>query len=232
MAVVGALLGGLLGGFGEKPAQLMPGFQDLTSLQQQAVSGNLAALPGAEQLAAQTNQAALQQRLGILGEIIPGFTGMSQQVSKNLSDQLQGKVPQDVADIVKRTIAEGAQQGGYAGSQVLDFSKASAIGSTSFGIMQSAQDSLSRWTQMAAQNVAPQQFNAASMFLSPQQRIGVTDERTMQDFSAQVRNAAIAAAPDPFMSALTQAFIHDENSIMSLAGSAAGSAAGGSGGGL
>jgi len=231
MAIVGALIKGALGGYGKKPEELMPAYKDLTDIQGQAVSGDLATLPGSEKLAAQVNQFSQDQLTAALGRQIPGYNNLITQMAGNIGSELRGELPKDVADLIKRTTAEGAITGSGGSSQAVNFGLAKNLGLTSLGLMQQAQDSFSRWTAQASQMLQPGMLNVSSMFLTPAQRVGVEDSRTAANFQAMLRNASIKAAPDPFMKALGDAFINDENSIMQLAGSGIGAAAGGTGGG-
>lgn len=224
----------IISGFTEKkPEKVMPSFKGIDQIQQETVAGNRAVLPESLRIAGDINDFNLSQKMGALESIIPGFGNLNQQFSKNLQSALQGELPSDVADMIKRQTAESAARGGYQGSQVADWSKAQNLGLTSLQLMQQAQDTFMKWTQGAAVNIAPQQFNAASMFLSPETRIGVEESRSMNTFLANIRNAAIDAAPEPWQARLMNTMDFLADTFIPVAAGAAGGGGGmmGSGGG-
>ena len=73
MGLFGNLLGTIMGGT-KKPT--VPTWNDVTlgASQSAAISANTAALPGAENLATQTNAFNQQQITSMLNSVIPGFS--------------------------------------------------------------------------------------------------------------------------------------------------------------
>lgn len=187
---------------GDKPAQLMPNFKDLTQIQGEATAGNLATLPGAEKLGSQINTYNQDQLTSLLAKSIPGYASIQDQIGKNLLAGTRGELAPGTVDWLKRITAEGAVASGTQGSQAANFSAAENIGKTAEQIQSDATTSFERWSQVSKANAVPQTFDLSSMFLSPSQRIGVEEQRSGLNFQASLRNAAIQAATDPFMKAL------------------------------
>lgn len=227
MAVIGSVIKGLLGGYGDIPDQLTPKFKDMSLIQQETLAGNQQVLPGAQALASSVNRFQLDERLAAFDKIIPGFSAKSAQYGKNIDAGLKGELAPGTVDWLRRITAEGAYAGGSQGSQAANFALAQNIGTTAEKLQQDAATSFERWTANSSANINPSQYDFTSLFFSPQQRAGVEDQRSQMNFMAETRNASLRAAPDPFMQALGDAFIQDEQQIMQLVGSAAGGAAGG-----
>lgn len=228
MALIGTAIAGALGAFGDKPK--VPQFKpvDVSAEQLAAISGNLAALPGAENLASKVNtfnQAELEKLLAVA---LPGFENIRNRIGQNINSLVSGEIPDDVSNAVQRNAAVRSLYGGYGGTGMARNLTARDLGLTSLTLTDKGLDSATRW--LASSAVAPR-FDVTSMFVSPTTRIQTKMFNSENQFNRDWLANQVKAAPDPFMRALGQAFINDENSIMSMAGSAAGAAGGGGGGG-
>lgn len=229
MALIGTAIAGALGAFGDKPK--VPQFKpvDANAEQLAAISGNTAALPGAEALASGVNtfnQAELEKMLAVA---LPGFQNIRSKIGQNISSLVSGQIPGDVAESVARNAAVKSLYSGYGGTGMARNLTARDLGLTSLDLTNKGLDSATRWLSSSA--VAPR-FDVSSMFITPQTRINTAMFNTENQFNRDWLKNQVSAAPDPFMRALGQAFINDESSITSMAGSAAGAAGGGGGGGM
>lgn len=227
MALIGTAIAGALGAFGDKPK--VPRFVpiDLAAEQAKTISQNAANLPGAEALASRVNLFNQSEYDKMLEASLPGYADIKGRVSKNIQSELAGEIPDDVAQAIQRRSASQSFNGGFAGSGMAKNLTARDLGLTSLNLTQQGLDSSLRWMSQAK---APQ-FDVTSMFISPVQRAAFSVNERDTKFNRDWLGAQIKAAPDPFMAALGQAFIQDESSIMSMAGSVAGAASGGGGGG-
>jgi hypothetical protein len=225
MAVFGTLIKGALGGFGKKPK--VPEYKpvDATHEQERAIAGNLANLPGAQELASKQNQFNVQQLQSMLSSMIPGYRGIMDQQSQVIQSGLRGEMSADVQAAVQNAAASRALAGGFGGSGAHRNLVARDFGRTSYDITQQSMDSASRWLATTA-SMMPGQFDASSMFISPQQRMQYAFRNRENQFNRDWMKNQVSAAPDPFKAALGDAFIEDERQIMELVGSVAGMASG------
>lgn len=222
MAVIGTLIGkGIFGdsAFGTKP--VVPELRNINidQLQQQAIAGNQAAMPQLQELAAGMNQFNAKQIRAALDFQLPGLT---QQAIDVIGSQLRGEVPMDVQQLIQNRSAAWAFDRGVQGGTIQRNVALRDLGLTSIG---QQQQGLSNFGALA-QRLAPQQFDVSSMFFSPQQRLAFDVNERDSQFKRQFAANQIAAAPDPFAQAMTQAIINDEQAIMELVGSVVGMAGG------
>lgn len=226
MAVIGVGIAGALGAFGDKPK--VPPFVPVNPSEEQlkAIKGNLAALPGAQDLAGQVNTFNQSELERMLALSLPGFANIKGRIGENIGSMVSGEIPTDVSDAVHRNSAVKALYGGFGGSGAARNLTARDLGLTSLSLTEKGMDSASRWLSTTT---APR-FDVSSMFIGPQTRIQTEMFNSTNGFDRNWLAAQVKAAPDPFMRALGQAFIQDESAIMSAAGSAAGASGGGGGG--
>lgn len=179
--------------FGSRPS--VPSYQPVDASQEQlnAIEGNLAALPGASELARQTNTFN-QAELDRLYEMaLPGYGSIRDSLGANYASLARGEIPQDVQDAIGRSGAARALGGGFGGTGMARNLIARDLGLTSLDLMGYATNATQRWLATAA---APR-FDVSSMFFSPAQRLGhAVNERNFK-FQRDWLNAQIDAAPDP-----------------------------------
>jgi hypothetical protein len=234
MAVFSTWIKGRLGGFGKKPK--VPEYKavDPAEEQRQAIAGNLANMPAAQELASKQNQFNVQQLQSMLATMVPGYHGIVDQQSKVVQSGLRGEMSDDVQAAVQNAAASRALAGGFGGSGSHRNLVARDFGRTSYDITQQAMDSASRWMATTAQ-MMPGQFDASSMFISPQQRIQYTFMNRENQFNRDWMKNQIKAAPDPYKAALGDAFIYDEkmfqDMVVGFFGGGGGTMGGGGGGG-
>lgn len=196
-----SLLGGL---FGSGKKVKVPQYQrtDVTAEQAKAIEGNLAVLPEAEKLAEKTNLFNQSQLMSSLRAAVPGIDAIQAQASENLASQLKGEIPQDVQEQIQRSGATKALYGGFGGSSAGRNLVARDLGLTSLAIADKALDSTSRWIATAKNTMVAPQLDVTSMFVSPSQRIAVTQSDNQAQFNRDMAAAGAAAAPNPTMAAL------------------------------
>lgn len=177
------LFQGITGGsdfYGSKP--IVP---DVAEAQQKTIRANLAAITPSKQVARGVNvfqQGELQRML----KNIPGYQDLYDQTRQLISSQLRGELPSDVQDLIKRSTAEKAVAGGYAGSQFGRNLTARDLGLTSLQLTQQGLDSASRWMASSIATQMPERFDVSSMFVPVEMQFG-------RDWL----QSQIEAAPDP-----------------------------------
>lgn len=194
--------------FGTKPkvADFKP--VDLMVEQKRAVDSNLA------------NAADIDR---LLNSILPGYTEMLAQGSKNTLSLLHGEVPDDVKDQVQRNSAYQSLIGGYAGTGMSKALSARDFGRTSLDMMTLGTNSAQLWERIASEARQPYQITTAG-------QAGVTAENNRGIQNTQQLKFNVAAAPDP---AAAGKFGIDSAlgmKLLSFGMGAAGGAIGGAGG--
>lgn len=161
--------------FGTKPgvAEYTP--LDLAAEQKKAVGSNIAAMPDIEAL---------------LNKILPGYSDMVKQGSKNTLSLLKGEIPQDVQQRVRSTDAFQSLMGGFAGSDMSKALTARDFGLTSLQLMGQGTNSAQQWANIAHGNVSP-------MLINPGEQADVTMRNNLYRQATQQFKENVMAAPDP-----------------------------------
>lgn len=197
---------------------------DFEKEQKAAISGNLGALPILQQLASQTNDYNASQVEAQLERAIPGYRGLVNQGTENIQSALRGEIPDDVSRLLKQRAAESGVALGTSGSQFNKYDELRNLGLTSLEQTQRGLDSATRWIS-AAQSRAPM-MDVSSMFITPQQRVGVKMGENANIFQRNWLKNQVAAVPDGWEGAL----IALEGNIGSIVGASSGYAWGSAGG--
>ncbi len=201
--------------FGSKPeVPVLPGLT-LPEEQQKAIQANIAAAPGASELA----RLSQEQIRDMMRFAIPGFDASVKQASGNIFDLLQGKIPGDVAAMTRIGSAGKSLAGGYASGRPGSMGsnlEARDLGLTSLGLTQQGLNSMESWLGSMERLYSPSQALYSSMFITPQQEFAAsTQERDLQFQRSWLINQ-IQAMPDPVMRGLhdtTMEIIGDVASI-------------------
>ncbi len=203
--------------------------------QQKAIAGNIAALPGATELAGGINKFNFDQLQTMLKAAIPNYDEIMQTGGKQLSSFLRGELPADVQRTIQRSQGAKAFAGGYGGSGFAGAGEAEKLGLQSLDLIREGLSSSERWFQAASSRL-PQLANASSMFISPAQQIANTRENVTNRFNYDFLKAKQAAMPKGWEIAVNGLTDWLENIGASAAtmgiGGAMGSGGGGSGGGM
>jgi hypothetical protein len=230
---MGLLSAGLISAFdlaGDKP--VVPNLErvDPVAAQKATAAGNIEVLPKAGMLAEQTNNLNLKQLQDMLRKTIPGLDEINANASGAIADMTGGRLPDDVASLVRRNAAYKGMSGGFSGSSAMTNLSARDLGLTSLDLTTKGIDSAARWMSAARATQMPNVMDVSSMFLSPQQRIQLDLTQNENEFQRQWLSNRIDAMPSPEQQMWASAIQSEEGSIMSAAGSVAGMAGGGGGG--
>lgn len=215
MAIAGALIGGALGAFGEKPK--IPDLETIkpSEIQAKTIKGNLGQLPELEKLGAEVNRINTQNLINSLNMAVPGGVSSAQKL---IASQLRGEIPEDISQSVQQSAAETALNLGVAGGGIAKNLTARDLGLTSLGIQQQGLQNFGAFSSFAT---APS-FDVRSMFFTPQQRLEFAFEDRAARFQRDLMAAQVAAAPDPATVALSQEIDRFFNTWAHLGAMAAG----------
>ena len=183
--------------FGSRPT--VPSWQPITlqGAQANATSANTANLPGIENLVGSANQFSAAQMTSLLNSVMPGWSGAATQAGKNITSELQGQIPTDVAQQIQSSTAAQALTGGFGGSGLMGNTLAKNLGLTSLQLMNQGQSSLESWSSLINSMYAPGQMNAASMFVDPQTMFNDTMQNQEMQFGRDWTQAQVSAMPNP-----------------------------------
>lgn len=187
-------LAGILGLLGHRPVVPEPPKVSPQEAQRTATKGNIVALPDIEKLAAEADRFSATELLNQLERISPGLSAQLAKIPGIISDQLEGKVPDDVLRQIKQSVGAQAFQAGLSPGQRASLS-AEAIGSTSYKIQQEGVSSAERWMAQISETVP--RFNFAGMFITPSQQIAADQWNEAMRFNAQWLRNRVDAMPSP-----------------------------------
>ncbi len=205
-------MGALSNIFGSKPdVPTLPGLT-LPEEQQKAIQANIAAAPGAAQLA----RLSQDQIKAMMNFAIPGFDTITGQASSNIQSLLKGEIPTDVSQQVTRSGAARALTGGFGGSGMAGNLVARDLGLTSLGLTQQGLTSAQSWLNSMEALYAPSQALYSGMFITPQQEFAAsTQERDLQ-FQRNWLQNQIKAMPDPIMRGLYDTTMEIVGDVLSI----------------
>lgn len=168
---------GLFGFVGDlfKKKVKVPEFKPVsaTDIEKKAISDYESNLPAATSFAEklnQSNQSALDRQIGAK---IPGFSNIESKVASNIASQVAGEIPEDVAQAIQRSTAARALEGGFGGSGAARNLTARDLGLTSLQLSQQGLGNAMNWLQSTRQNRMAPMTSPSSLFISPEQRLGL-----------------------------------------------------------
>jgi hypothetical protein len=173
--ILGDMPGGAEGVFGRKPEIAPYVSTDLGTEAKKAVAANTSNLPEIQAL---------------LSKILPGYSEMVGQGSKNTLAMLRGEIPQDVQDQIRRTSAFRSLSGGFGGSGMAKSLTARDLGLTSLDLMDKGSNSAQRWAGLTEGAVSP--FSITAKEQADQQMKNNLYSQAVKQFEFNV-----AAAPSP-----------------------------------
>lgn len=145
----------------------VPTVPDLFGTQAGAISGNLGNLSNLYGLTGSLNTEIAKQAQLPFQLNLPNYQGMVGQSSQNILSQLQGQVPQDVANQISQMAAERGVSTGSIGSPNANAALLRSLGLTSLGLQQQGEQNL---TGAMQRTPTGQQFNPQQFLVSPQQQ--------------------------------------------------------------
>lgn len=187
-----SVLATALGFRGDNPEKLDLINLDPSKIQQETIAGNLAAAPGAFQLADLANTFSTEQLLKSLEMMLPGFGAMRDRITGVIDDKLRGRVPRDVQNLLERNAAEKGIAMGTSGSQLNEFDELRNLGLTSLGIQNEGLSQGAQWIRSMPQ--APK-MDFTSMFFTPQQRLNFEFQQAQANKPIEWLNNQIDALP-------------------------------------
>lgn len=174
--------------------------------------------------AVSSNSANAPEIQALLDKILPGWSEMEKQGSRNTLSMLKGEIPQDVQDLLRRNSAYKAFAGGYGGSGMSKALTARDFGRTSLDLMDAGTNSAQRWSGMAQSAFAP-------FMVSARDQTETTFKNNLYKQAVDQFKFNVAAAPDPAAAGLFNTIATIGGTAASFGmGSAMGAARGGGGG--
>lgn len=188
--------------FGSKPS--LPPWQTLNlgTEQQTAINNNIAAQPGAANLANLTET----QIMSMLKQVIPNWDQISGASTGNIESLLKGQIPTDVSAAVSRSAAASSLAGGYGGTGLGRSLEARDLGLTSLDLTSKGLSSAESWMASTERLLSPAEQVYTNMFVTPGQQAAFdVNERNMK-FESQWLGSQISAMPDPVTSGIFHFF--------------------------
>lgn len=185
-------LTGVIGGLLQDKPKIPP-FVPVSGQAEQAkaISGNLAQLPTLENLTGQINTFLSGQQAKQTEALSPGYAAARAQELGVAQSEMAGELP-GFNDWIKRTAAETATATGSDLGSSFSFGQEANIGfQAKSQLIQSGLAATDRWIAEAQK---PQSFDFTSMFVTPQQQIGLATEERNAQFQVGMVNAQNDAA--------------------------------------
>lgn len=201
--IAGALVGGALGAFGKKPKIPQLPRLDVGTVQREATTANLAALPGLEQLTTAVNRFNVDEISRMLKQALPGFTGALRRTTETAGALGRGEIPEDVSRAVQSSAAARSLGGGFAGSGFSRNLVARDLGLTSLQLTGEGQNRLMGLGGFAGQMFP--RFDFTTAFITPQQKLAFDFQQNLAQWQRDLLAAQVKAAPDPATAELGEA---------------------------
>lgn len=218
---------GLVGGLIQKRPDV-PEFKPINAQeeQQKSITGNIAAFDNASQLASKVNAMNQQQLMDQLRASTPRYDELLKRGSDIVADFAAPGIPKDIQDLIQRKSTAKALAGGFAGSQAGTNLELRDLGLTGLQLAGQKMSAIEGWLGFARQAATAPTMDITSMFLTPQQQIGLAvserDKQFNRDWSNEVNRANNA-----WETILGKELQSSEGQIMGMIGSIAGSYFGG-----
>lgn len=162
-----------------------------------AIAGNVARFGDVSKLGSKVNTFNQDELEKMMERALPGYKSMTGDITTQIASMLKGQVPQDVTDAIGRSGAWQSMSGGYGGSGMGRNLVARDLGRTSLDIMEKGVDAGMRWLTTAKNTMTAPQFDATSMFLTPEQQIQGKMFNTTGQFQRDWMKSQVDAQNDP-----------------------------------
>ncbi len=174
----------------------LPGYDpvDITKSQAATIAGNQANLPGATKLAQATSLAELNTTQQMLRQMLGDYDQMTSRASKLVAAQLGGELfPEDVQQTLRSTAAR-AVGGGFGGSGMHRNLTGRDLGLSQY---QQTQQGLTNYQNLLQTTRAtmPQPLSVRSMFLTPEDRLGVDLKQQQSSYESLMTQALGKTTP-------------------------------------
>jgi hypothetical protein len=195
IAAAAVVVGGVIAGALAKPKGKKPKLPatyppiDFFSEQQKAFEDIAKLYPKASEL----NKLGVEEINKQMEQLLPGSTKLRDTTTANIQSMLEGELPKDVQEFIKRQSAESSVAGGTVGSQFARNRTLRDLGLTSWQSTQAGLNAASRWLAQASSELP----HYEKMFVTPAQRVGLQPQAIENQFKLDVLRAKIQAAPSP-----------------------------------
>lgn len=175
---------------------------NLDTLGKDTTAANATTFAGAKGLASDYNAFMRSQVQQALQQGVPGYQGITQQLSANLQSQLRGELTgSDLAATQRASAAQGLGLG-LGGSQAGAALSARNIGLRQYQVQQNAQQQAPGYLNTMASLTRAPMFDPSTMFMSPMQRAQLSWQNQSAAWNVQNMRNQMAVQPDPWMKAL------------------------------
>lgn len=220
----------------------VPDWSDInpTTIQDQTNTGNAASFAGAKQLASDYNDFMRQQVQKSLQANVPGYSGITDQISKNIQSGLKGELFMSDVAASQRASAATNLGLGTAGSPFGGALTARDLGLKQFQLQQNAQQQGVGYLGALSQITKAPMYDFSNVFLSPAQRIQTAFQNQSNQWNIQNLRNQMAVQPEPWAKALAKvgdtvldavANYYTGGTFSMMGSSSGGSGKGGGGGG-
>ena len=197
---------------------------DFEEEQRKQAQANINTLPYLQPLARDINRFMAEETEQSLRQALPGAYD---QIQQNIKSALEGQIPEDVEEGIRRRGAEMGVARGTSGSQGQQYSTLRDLGLTSLSRSDFGVQAAERWLQMARSPI----FDISSGFVPIQQRMNIRLEEQKRLFERQWLRNKLSSIPQGAEAALITLFDNIEEIGSSVLSAYAGGAMGGMGGG-
>lgn len=175
---------------------------DITGEQLATQAGNAATFDAAKGLAGSYNDFMRQQVAKSLQAGVPGYADLSSTLASNLAAQLRGELTSSDAAATQRSSAAAALGQGIAGSPAGAAFSARNLGLRQYQVQQGAQAQTPGYLNTMAGLTRAPMYDFSNVFMSPMQRINVSQWNKTNQFNVQSLKNQMAVQPAPWMKAL------------------------------
>jgi hypothetical protein len=218
--------------FGQKPKVAKPRYVDLSAEQKKALQSDITSFPDQAKLGGLYTsylQGEIEKQLPGYSQILKGGAQTTQEMLTAAQPLLEGQIPQDIQDQIRRTDAFQSLMSGEAGSPMARSLVARDFGLTSLQLEQQgaqlageAGNAAQQWSKIAGQTI----YNPSSMFVTPAQQAAVTSANNLLRQNYQQMKYNIAAAPDPAAKGISDTVISLVEAYLSKGGGGGGTPSG------
>lgn len=189
---------------------------DIEKEQQSAISQNLKALPGINDLLSNLNLFNAQQTQNLSNLVLPGLLS---QATANAGANLRGELSPDLLANVQDRVAAESLAMGLGGTQF-------QVGKTGGRYIQTAQQlqQLGQQNFMQLQSLVPNQLGAESMFIPPEKRLEFAYRQNQDQFNRNWLNQQNKERPSQLQAFGQQQLSNLTGAVTGAAGSAIGAA--------
>ena len=175
---------------------------DQDAEQKAAIAGNLASFDNAKELADKTTMADQERLESIISRTLPDYRNMLSGAGGAISNMIAGNLPMADQGMIMRQAAERGGAMGLGGSQAGRNLTARDLGLSQMQMIGQGLNAFNSFSSNLRQNYTVNPMSQASMYMTPQQRIGNAMSENRFAYTAAVGKAQSDAANNPMNRAL------------------------------